>query len=178
MAAVFTEPLIEQLVALVYRDQSTYLTQFNETEPFREFSTVSLYPLNFPKIAIFNLDNMIVDTGSDNTILQGIHVRAAIQVAHQDRNILAMKCRHYIAALHLLFRHIEVGNNASDFRLSLPLPKSLLQIGTTTAGISPPTIVQRLRVLGHRYTQFGELKGQGFAMRAELDLLLQMEEQT
>ena len=173
--ALFTEPLVEQLIALVYRDQLTYLALFNETEGFNEFSLTTIYPLNPPQIAIYDLQTLISGDHFE-TIPEDITLRVKFVVTANDKNLVSVKCRHYAAALFNLFWNLEINDNASAFYAPLPLPPSLAQIGSNTVGMQFPSMVNRLRVVAHRFSQFGQLQGMGFAMVAEMDLQVMMEE--
>ena len=171
--AEFTQPLIEQLAALVYRDQATYLAQVGETETFKEFHIVTLYDQNFPALAIYDPE-VVIDPDSVDTIHEVINIRLELQVVHSDRDLVSRTCRHYMSALHLLLYNAEITRNGADFSLPLPLPASLVQLGPTTAGMAAQ--VKRCRVVAHRFTQFGSVRGLGFGMKAEMDALVQLEE--
>lgn len=172
MSAKFTWELTQQLAGIINRDIVPYLQLYNESENFNWYDLVNLWPENFPALLVYEESNTI-DPSSEHTFQQVIRLRCRVQLSHVDRNILAQKTRAYLGALTLLFAHYDWQRHAADLVSPVPMPSSLLQLGTTTPGVSAN--VTRIFVAGHSFDEFGGERGQ-FRMRATAFLIINQEE--
>ena len=180
-AAQFSWPLILQIAGLINRDFLQYLTPFGESEPFQWFDTVALWPQNFPAILIYEESN-VFNPLSEQTFEQDLTIRCRIQLSAVDRNILAQSCRAYLGALTQLFAYYDWSRHASDFIAPVPLPETLIQLGTrdcngVNTGLTPGVTaeVNRIFVARHQFDEFGPA-GAGYMTRVSAFVTVNQEE--
>ena len=176
--AQFTYPLITQLIGIIARDFPTFLGQFKDpqgnplTENFNWFDTVQLWPQNSPSLLLYETDDGM-NSQSEHTFQQTIPLLCRIQLCGLDRNLLAQSMRAYLGAMTLLMAHYDWQNHTADLVAPVPIPVSLIQLGTITQGVTAN--VTRIYVARLSFDEFGQRNGE-FMMRGTAHITVNQEE--
>lgn len=176
-AALFTKPLVRQIVAILNRDIQSALDYVSgvpgSLPKFSEWDLALLPVEQFPAILVAPQTDEF-DPESLGSLQQKIRVFVSLAVTHQNRNTLAEQVQDYVRAVD------EVLNSAwwltpTDFYASLALPSPPFATGSTTAGLPSGSLV-RLFIEGHAYDEIRRVSQGPFALAATISLLCELEE--
>ena len=178
--ALFTKPLIRQLVAIVQKNMQSALDIVTGApgtlQTFAEYNLALLPPENPPSLIVTPPPLLKIDENSQQTERSGGNIHFIINVANQDRNILAEQVQDYLRALSYVLD--TEGSNAaasqSDMYKSLPISLPFLTI-TATTPIQIGTLVY-MRVTGHELGGLVSGVFDGFLQTAGLTLRIDLEE--
>ena len=178
--ALFTKPLIRQLVAIVQKNMQAALDIVTgvpgSLQSFAEYNLAMLPPENPPALIVTPPPVLKIDENSQQTERSGGQIHFLMAIANQDRNILAEQVQDYLRALSYVLD--TEGSNAaasqSDMYKVLPISLPFLTI-TETTPIQIGTLVY-MRVTGHELGGLYSPAFGGFIQTAGLTLRIDLEE--
>ena len=192
--ALFTEPLILQLIALVQRDMQTALNAVTgvtypaagSLQTFAEYNLAILPPENPPSLIVTPPARLLIDENSQQTERSRGQVDFLISIANQDRNILAQWVQRYLRALSYVLDTEGApstpnagGTGAgADFKnmfSALPISLPFMPTVTTTTPLEPGSLTY-MRVVGHNLGGLYSGKFNGFLQTASLSVKIDLEE--
>ena len=186
-SALFTEPLIEQMIAIVQAGMQNALnivtgTPFSAGPPavglptFQEYALDVIPPKLVPQLAVMPPRSLKIDERSEQTERSGGPLEFIVTVGNQDPNILAIWLQQYLRALSYVI-DTAASNAASDqsqFYRSLPLTLPFLTT-TATTPIQAGSLIYA-RVVGHQFGNLYRLQKGTFLKQASLLVRIDLEE--
>ncbi|HLI03149.1 MAG TPA: hypothetical protein VFC10_07450 [Terriglobia bacterium] len=169
------EPLIRQMLALVYRDIQAALDFVSgapgSLPPFTVYQLAESVTPNFPAILMVP-QSQTFDPSQANVAHETVRIFCAVAAAHQDPNAVAVLVQRYAMAVwHVLTAAFE--KTSGDFLLpGLALPASAYGSGAMTSGL-PGGALKRLFVAQPEYAELRQaksmfVKAAGLAIEADL----------
>lgn len=174
--AQLTEPLIDQIIAIVNRDMQSALDWVSgvpgSLPAFIEYDLERVPIKNFPTL-LLTPDMESFDEESTDIVRQSIRISGAIAVTHQVPNLLARLLQRYFRAFYAVLRTSWL-RTSGDWALSLPLPAGLQN--AASAGI-PAGALCNLWIDSVAYDQFRQIRESVFAQALAFSIVAEMEEQ-
>jgi hypothetical protein len=140
--ATFAKPLLNQIIALIQRDQAEATAIINSAlKPINEFHKARAARVAFPWLLVWVSDNTF-NVESDFTRQQDINASVAVEVGYIDQENAQDHAHDYLAVIDTI---LESASTA-DWETSLPI--RLKGISYMTAPPTPGS-VKRAQVVGH-----------------------------
>lgn len=170
--AQFTEQLVDQLLAIVQRDQRAaldFVAGAGVLPDIVNYLTAPSPMSQYPALLIAPTDNAF-DDSAVGSLHYSSQIEAEIGVTHQDARMVSRLLQRYLRALDAVFRSVLL----SDFSTALPLELPELGGATMTAPLQAGS-VKELWVGAHRMSEIAALKS-GFWKAAKLEIRIDREE--
>ena len=185
--ALFTEPLIMQMIAIIQASMQNALdivtgTPFSVGPPvvglqkFQEYVLDVIPPKLLPQLAVMPPRALKIDERSEQTERSGGPMEFMVTIGNQDPNILAIQLQQYLRALSYVI-DTAASNAASDqsqFYQTLPLALPFLTT-TATVPIQTGSLIYA-RVIGHQFGNLYRLQKGTFLKSASLLVRIDLEE--
>jgi hypothetical protein len=175
--ALFTEALIDQLLAIIYRDMQAAL-DFISGSPgslpsFAEYELAEMAIHQFP-VLLLTPDSEVFDINMSSVVAQTpIRITGGVAVAHQKPNMVARLLQRYLRAVYLVIRTSVERTQAADFYAPLALPPGV------DKDVSAGLVEGSLKLIWIESLAYGELKRRPdstFMRTAYFSLLAEMNE--
>jgi hypothetical protein len=142
-SAQFAKPLLNQIIALIQRDQAAAIAIVNNSlKPINEFHKARAARVAFPWLLVWVSDNTF-NVESDLTRQQDIDAYVAVEVGYIDQEDAQDQAHDYLGVVDTI---LESASSA-DWETSLPI--RLKGIPSMTAPPTPGS-VKRAQVVAHR----------------------------
>jgi lantibiotic modifying enzyme len=140
--AQFAKPLLNQIIALIQRDQAAAIPMVNSAlKPINEFHKARLARVAFPWLLVWISQN-VMDVESDHTRTQDIDGHVAVEVGYIDQENAQDQAHDYARVIDMI---VESAVSA-DWETSLPITFK----GTQSMTVPPvPGSVKRAQVVAH-----------------------------
>ena len=190
--ALFTEPLVLQLVALVQQNMQAALNQVTGItypaagglQTFVEYDLALLPPETLPQLIVIPPKIYRIDENSQQTERGRGQVDFVLTVGNQDRNVLALIMQQYLRALSMVIdtegapsvpnNSGNPGRDMAEMYTSLPISLPFLS-ATTTVPLQPGSLMY-MRVVSHDLGALYKAKFTGFLQTAALSVKIDLEE--
>ncbi len=184
--ALFTQPLILQMVAIIQADMQSALNlvtgvTFNPATPtlglqsYIEYDLAVMPPGNVPQLIVTPPRVLKIDEGSQLTERSGGMLEFITTIGNQSPNVLAQNLQMYLRALAYVIDTAESNAASDQSQMYQSLPISLpFWTPTTTTPIQTGSLIY-MRVVS---MEFGNLyrNQQGFLQAASLLARIDLEE--
>ncbi len=177
--AQFARPLVDQLIAILQRDQQAALDLVNATRPasralgpfvgfYKEASAVQ----NAPAIVVA-AQQIAFDPQADIGLrAETVQMSCTLFVPGTDPEWLVEDTMDYARAVDMVLTSAAL----ADFYLPLPIALSTAPSGTTS-GLSATSHLLDLRVTQHHWSELTTRRGAGTLRQAQIEFVVEMEEQ-
>jgi hypothetical protein len=178
--AQFAKPLVNQLLAILQRDQQAALDLINarrppgrDLKPFVVFHKEAAPIQNWPALVLVAQEDAF-DTNSDPDLrTQTLRFFCAAAVSGTDPEWLAEDAMDYLHALDMILTSAPL----ADFYTPLPVIHRTLPDGTT-AGLDPALAkVRDLRITRHDLGALVARRGGALARGPQIEFVIELEEQ-
>jgi len=178
--ARFVKPLVNQLIAILQRDQQEALAIVNAARPaeraLRPFAAFhkELAPIqNWPAVVLVAQETTFESNSDADLRTQSVRFLCALAVTGTDPEWLSDDAMDYLRAVDMVLTSVPLG----DFYLALPINHRTVPAGQTT-GLDPEVSrVRDLRIVRH---DLGVLVGRagsaGLARGPQIDFVVELEE--
>jgi hypothetical protein len=178
-AAKFTEPVADQMVAIVKRDIVAALAWASggvtpPLQPFVEYDLALLPVANFPALLVAPQQESF-DDESEQTRHQILRLFVSLAITNQDRNRLARDIQVYVRAVDAILNSSWELSVQDFYATNLPLPSPPYGSGSLSPGL-PAGSLMRVFVEGHGYDEMRRTATSAFAMAATLAVIVELEE--
>jgi len=182
-AARFTEPVIDQIVAIIARDITAalgWVATFSPTlpaaafKPFIEYDLALLPIQNFPALLVAP-DQESFNDESQQTREQAIRLLVSLAVTNQDRSLCARLCQRYVRAVDAILNSAWELTPQDFYSTALALPVPPYATGAKSPGL-PAGSLMRVFVEAHGYSEMRQQPEGVFAMAATLAVIVELEE--
>jgi hypothetical protein len=145
--ATFAKPLLNQLIAIIQRDQASAIAIVNPAlQPIYEFHKGPGARTAFPWLTL-GAESTIFDSSSTNTRLSVTSVALALDTGQIDQEIAQDNAQDYARILDMVVSTASGG----DWITPLPIQHETVPGGITTPPL--PGAVKEVFVESHRYSQ-------------------------
>jgi hypothetical protein len=177
--AQFAKPLVNQLIALLQRDQQAALNLVNahrppgrELKPFAAFHKEVVTVQNWPALVLVAQENAF-DANSDVDLrTQAVRFICALAITGADPEWLSEDAMDYLRAVDIVLTSAPLG----DFYTPLSINHRTVPEGET-AGLDPDVSkILDLRVLRHDLGVLVGRRGGGLARGPQLEFVIELEE--
>jgi len=177
--AQFAKPLVNQLLAILQRDQQAALDIVNagrppgrELKPFAAFHKEVVTVQNWPALVLVAQETAF-DTNSDADLrTQTVRLICALAVSGTDPEWLAEDAMDYLRAVDIALTSAPLG----DFYAPLAINHRTVPAGETT-GLDPAiSKIQDLRVLRHDLGVLVGRRSGGLARGPQIEFVVELEE--
>ena len=177
--ATFAKPLVNQLIAILQRDQQAALDILNAARPagrellpfaafYKEAGTVQ----NWPAIVLVPQE-ISFDANSDADLrTQSVRFVCAMAIAGTDPEFLAEDAMDYLRAVDILLTSAPLG----DFYMALAIDHRTVPDGQTTALDPAVSRVLDLRVTRHDLGMLVNRRGGALARGPQIEFVVELEE--
>lgn len=177
--AKFTEPVVDQLMAIVKRDIVAALAWASgganpPLQPFAEYDLALLPVEQFPALLIAPQTEEF-DGESQFTRHQTLRLFVSLAVTNQDRNRLARQIQQYVRAVDAILNSAWELTVADFTSTALDLPSPPYAAGAKSPGLTAGSLM-RVFVEGHGYDEMRRTAQSLFAMAATLSVIVELEE--
>jgi len=182
-AARFTEPVVDQIVAIIARDIQAALAWVATVsptlpaaafKPFIEYDLALLPIEQFPALLVVP-DQEGFDAESDLTRHQNIRLLVSLAVTNQDRSLCARLCQRYVRAVDAILNSAWELTPQDFYSTALALPSPPYATGAKSPGLTGGSLM-RVFVEAHGYDEMRRTAQGVFAMAATLAVIVELEE--
>jgi hypothetical protein len=179
-SAQFSKPLVNQLIAILQRDQQAALDLVNAArpagralQPFAAFYKEAAPVQNWPALVLV-AQQTTFDAASDEDLrTQTVRFFCALALTGADPEWLAEDAMDYLRAVDMVLTSAPL----SDFYSPLPINHVTVPSGTTTPLDPAVSKVQDLFVLEHDLGAMVKARGGALARGPQISFVVEMEEQ-
>ncbi|MFB3921598.1 MAG: hypothetical protein ACE145_07740 [Terriglobia bacterium] len=177
--ATFVKPLVNQLIAILQRDQQPALDILNATrppgrelKPFAAFHKELVSVQNWPAIVLV-AQEVSFDANSDADLrTQSVRFVCAMAISGADPEFLAEDTTDYLRAVDMVLTSAPLG----DFYTALAIDHRTVPDGLTTPLDSDVSRVLDLRVTRHDLGALVSRRGGSLARGPQIEFVVEMEE--
>jgi hypothetical protein len=178
--AQFAKQLVNQLIAIMQRDQQAALAIINSTRPngrtlnpfaafFKEASPIQIWPA-----IVLVARTTQFDQASDADLRTETHsFFCAMAISGTDPEWLADDAMDYLHAVDIVLTSVPLG----DFYLALPITHRTMPTGQTTGLNSTLTKIQDLRITRHDMGALVSRRGGTLERGPQIEFVIELEEQ-
>ncbi len=178
-AAQFAKPLINQLIAVLQRDQQSALDIINasrpagrELVPFTAFFKEAAPIQNWPALVLVAQQTTFDPNTDIGLRTETVQFFCAMALSGTDPEWLAEDAMDYLRAVDMVLTSAPL----SDFYLALPIAQTTVPGGVTT-GLPATAKIQDLRVTRHNLGSLVTRRSGAFARGPQIEFEVEMEEQ-
>jgi hypothetical protein len=178
-SAQFSKPLVNQLIAILQRDQQAALDIVNAGRPagrallpFAAFFKEAAPIQNWPSLVLVAQQTQFDPNGDIGLRSETIQFFCALAISGADPEWLAEDAMDYLRAVD----SVLVSAPLSDFYLALPIAQTTAPGGVTT-GLPASSKIQDLRVTRHDLGALVRRRGGSFSRGPQIDFEVEVEEQ-
>jgi hypothetical protein len=177
--AQFAKQLVNQLIAIVQRDQQAALSVINTARPpgralnpFAAFFKEAAPIQNWPAMVLIARSTQF-DQASDADLRTEAHTFfCAMAISGTDPEWLADDAMDYLHAVDIVLTSVPLG----DFYLPLPISHRTMPTGQTTGLNSAVTKIQDLRITRHDMGSLVSRRGGTLARGPQIEFVIELEE--
>lgn len=177
--AQFAKPLVNQLIAILQRDQQAALDIVNaarppgrELKPFGAFHKEVGTVQNWPALVLVAQENAF-DSDSDADLrAQTLRFIAAMAITGADPEWLAEDAMDYLRVVDILLTSAPLG----DFYAPLAINHRTVPSGQTSGLDAAVSKVQDLRIIRHDLGALVSRRGGGLARGPQIEFVIEVEE--
>jgi len=177
--ATFAKPLVNQLIAILQRDQQAALDIVNATRPpgrelkpfvafHKEVGTVQ----NWPALVLVAQENAFDSESDADLRTQTLRFIAAMAITGTDPEWLAEDAMDYLRAVDTVLTSAPL----ADFYTPLTIDHRTVPSGQTAGLDAAVSKVQELRILRHDLGTLVSRRGGGLARGPQIEFVIEVEE--
>ena len=178
--ATFAKPLVNQLIAILQRDQQEALDAINAArpagralKPFAAFHKEAGTVQNWPALVLVPQETTFDTQSDDDLRTQSLHFICAMAITGTDPEWLAEDALDYLRAVDVVLTSAPL----SDFYLGLAIAHRTVPGGQTTPLDPTVSRVMDLRVTRHDLgVLVSRSRGAGLARGPQVEFIVEMEE--
>jgi len=177
--AQFGKPLVNQLIAILQRDQQAALDIVNahrppgrELKPFSAFHKEVVTVQNWPALVLVAQENAFGATSDADLRTQTVRFICALAIAGTDPEWLSEDAMDYLRAVDIVLTSAPLG----DFYTPLSINHRTVPEGETTGLDLAASKIQDLRVLRHDLGVLVGRRGGGMARGPQIEFVIELEE--
>jgi hypothetical protein len=177
--AQFAKPLVNQLIAILQRDQQAVLDSVNagrppgrELKPFAAFHKEVVTVQNWPALVLVAQETAFEATSDADLRTQTVRFICALAIAGTDPEWLSEDAMDYLRAVDIVLTSALLG----DFYVPLSINHRTVPEGETTGLDSAVSKIQDLRILRHDLGVLVGRRGGGMARGPQIEFVVELEE--
>ncbi len=175
--AQFSEQLVDQLLAIVQRDQRAALDWVGGgLADFQTYMTSPILQPQYPCLLIAPVEDLFDPESQAGSLHYSSTIEVEIGVAHQDVRIVGRTLQRYIRAVDAIVHTLADKPGAmADLYTGLALTLPELAAGTMTTPLQTGS-VKEIWIGSHRLSEIAALKQGGFWKAAKIEIRVDREE--